>query len=124
MQKTIIRLPIPISVNALYYNRKGGKGRGRIKTPAYRRWLAEADKWLLMQKRGLKKIEGLCSVLIQVPPTRADVYNLGKAPQDFLVSRELTDDDKFHVKVSLEVVPGLDCCLITIIPLTSEPALG
>lgn len=113
----LLRLPIPPSVNSLYFNRKSGIGRGRIPTPAYRKWLAEADKWFLMQKRGLKKVEGPCSVEIRIPPGRYDAGNMTKAPQDFLVSRELTDDDKFHVKVSVEIVAELDCCEIIIEPL-------
>lgn len=120
----ILRLPIPPSVNALYFNRKYGKGRGRIKTPAYRRWLKEADGWLLIQKRGLKKVEGRCAVEIRIPQVRGDANNYPKSVCDFLVSRELTDDDKFHVKVSVEIVTELDCCEIFIIPLDNQTQGG
>ena len=117
MIKTILRLPVPPSVNALYFNRKGGKGRGRIKTPAYRSWLAEADGWYLTQKRNIQKVGGPCSVEVHIPRTRGDANNYLKATCDYLVSRNITDDDKFHVKVSIEVVAELDCCEIFIEPL-------
>lgn len=124
MAKTTLCLPTPPSVNALYYNRKGGNGRGRIKTPAYRKWLTEADKWLLTQKRGIKKVEGRCSVEIRIPRVRGDANNYTKAACDYLVSRELTDDDRLQVKVSVEIVPELDCCEIFIIPLDNQTQGG
>ena len=120
----VIRLPTPPSVNSLYFNRKYGKGRGRIKTPAYRKWLAEADRWLLLQKKDIKKVSGECSVEIRMPRTRGDANNYTKATCDYLVSRELTDDDKWHIKVSIEFVRGMDCCEILITPLDSEPQVG
>ena len=37
-----INLPCPPSVNAMYYNRKrGGGGRGRVKSAKYRDWLRD-----------------------------------------------------------------------------------
>ena len=117
MQKTIIRLPTPISVNALYYNRKGGKGRGRIKTPAYRAWLAEADGWYLTQKRNIKPLRGRLEIQIRLPSIRGDATNRIKSAEDFLVSREITGDDRHNHKVSVEIVPELDCCEIIILAL-------
>lgn len=120
----LLRLPLPPSVNSLYYNRKYGKGRGRILTPAYRKWIAEADKWLLMQKRGLKPLSGKLEIQIKLPEIRGDASNRIKAAEDFLVSRELTGDDRHNHKVSVEIVPELDCCIVEITPLTDKPKLG
>lgn len=120
-----IRLPLCPSVNALYLNRKGGKGRGRIKTPQYRQWLAAADAFYLMQKRSLKKVSGLTEIKIVIckPHPLADPNNYVKALCDYLVSRNLTDDDKHQWKVSIEVNESLPKgeCVIFINPLTSNP---
>lgn len=117
MVKTILRLPTPPSVNSLYYNRKGGKGRGRIKTPAYRKWLAEADGWYLTQKRQVQPQSGRLSIEIRLPSIRGDATNRIKAAEDYLVSRGITGDDRHNHKVSVEIVPKLDCCEIFIEPL-------
>jgi Holliday junction resolvase RusA-like endonuclease len=114
----VLLLPIPPSVNALYLNRKGGRGRGRIKTPAYRLWLAEADRWFLVQKRGLRpKTTGQLTILIELPASiRGDVSNRIKAAEDYLVSREITGDDKNNWEVTVRKDKLVDCCKITISP--------
>ena len=117
MQRTTLRLPVPPSVNALYFNRKGGKGRGRIKTPAYRSWLAEADGWYLTQRRQVQCQSGKLHIEIRLPPIRGDATNRIKAAEDYLVSRGITGDDRHNHKVSVEIVTELDCCEIIIEPL-------
>lgn len=101
----IIRLPVPPSVNALYANRKRGRGYGRVKTGGYRQWIADADKWLLAQWRGLEthSVSGPCAIAIRVPKLRGDISNRIKAAEDFLVSRLITSDDSNNRKVSIEV---------------------
>ena len=101
----IIRLPVPPSTNALYANRKRGKGYGRIKTGGYRQWLADADSWLLAQWHALPthSVSGSCSIAIRVPKVRGDISNRIKAAEDFLVSRLITSDDSNNRKVSIEV---------------------
>lgn len=120
----LLRLPLPPSVNSLYYNRRGGKGRGRIKTPAYRRWIAEADGWYLLQKRSLKSMSGKLEIQIRLPGIRGDATNRIKAIEDYLVSRGITGDDRHNHKVSVEIVPELDCCIVEITPLTAKPKVG
>lgn len=110
----IINLPVPPSINAAYANRKGGKGRGRVKTGAYWRWLDQADRHLLMQKRGLTPMRGPLVIEIRLPVSmRGDVSNRIKLAEDFLVSRGLTGDDKHNHKVSAERA-AVDCCQIEI----------
>ena len=108
-----LRLPIPPSVNAMYRN---VRGRGRVKTGHYRAWLADADKWLLTQRRGLGRVSGPCTVEIFVPASmRGDCSNRIKAAEDFLVSREITGDDRHNWKVSIERDEGLtDGCLVRV----------
>lgn len=111
----ILNLPVPPSINEAFANRKGGKGRGRIKTAAYRRWLIEADKHLLMQKRGLTPMRGPLVIEIRLPATiRGDVSNRIKIPEDFLVSRGLTGDDRHNHKISIERDESVSLCVVTI----------
>lgn len=94
-----LRLPLPPSVNAAYGNRRG-PGRGRFKTAAYKAWLAEADKWLLTQKRELVPVSGPAMVCLRLPmKMRGDISNRIKVAEDFLVSRQLTSDDRHNLFV-------------------------
>ena len=116
----ILTLPTPPSVNALYANRKRGRGRGRIKTKAYRDWLVQADKWLLTQKRNLPKepVAGNLKLIITIPMSkRSDASNFVKAPEDFLVSRMITGDDRNNWEVTVKKDTLLDCCFIEILPI-------
>lgn len=120
----IIRLPVPPSVNALYANRRRGKGYGRIKTSGYRRWQEDAGKWMLTQWRDIKSqtVTGPCVVTIRLPKIRGDVSNRIKALEDFLVSHYLTSDDKHNRKVSIEIDERLvSFCEVTVTP-ASVPA--
>ncbi len=108
-----LRLPIPPSTNNLFFNLPKG---GRAPSKRYREWLIEADRWFLKQKP-VPSVIGPCAIEIRVPPGRADISNLIKAPEDFLVSRKVTGDDKNNRKISIEVDKAADCCLVTIRPL-------
>jgi hypothetical protein len=65
--KTIIELPIPPSVNALWFN---APGRGRVRTDEYRAWLKEAG-WLLKEQR-VARIPGAVGLqlLVGIPKRR------------------------------------------------------
>jgi len=117
----VIRLPIPPSVNALYANRKDGRGKGRYKTKAYADWLNEANSWLWPQYRKLDglPVKGPCVVEIRLPAKmRGDASNRIKAAEDFLVSMGITEDDRTNWKVSAERDPSLSnddgFCVITV----------
>jgi crossover junction endodeoxyribonuclease RusA len=100
-------LPLPPSVNAMYRN---VAGVGRVKTHEYRAWLKKADAYLLMQKRELLPLNGQIIVAIKVPKgTRGDISNRIKAAEDFLVSRQITGDDRHNVKVSIERADVQEC---------------
>ena len=116
MSPFLLRLPIPPSVNEMYYNRKGGKGRGRIKTAKYRKWIAEADKWYLEQKKNIQRVTGPYELSIKLPKIRGDLSNRIKIAEDYLVSREITSDDRYNRKISIEIDETLQCCEISIIP--------
>jgi crossover junction endodeoxyribonuclease RusA len=104
----ILVLPIPPSTNKLYANLEKG---GRTKTAKYKAWLKQADQYLLAQKRGLIKVSGALEIKVMLPSSmRGDCSNRIKAAEDYLVSREITPDDRHNVKVSAErdatVEPG------------------
>ncbi len=109
------RLPAPPSVNALYINRKHGTGYGRIKSPAYRAWITQADKQYLVQGLGRHRMSGRYRVEIAVPEGRKDIDGYAKAILDWMVSRQITDDDKFLAKLTIEIDPELEKeCQVTV----------
>lgn len=89
---------VPPSVNGMFFNRRGGKGRG--KTLAYRNWRAFADRELRDQPAW--HVPGKVNVRIQIERTRGDCDNRIKAALDCLVSAGRIEDDKNVVKVSAE----------------------
>jgi Holliday junction resolvase RusA-like endonuclease len=107
----IIILPLPPSVNALYGNRKNGRGPGRYKTYAYRDWIRRADAYLIGQKWALVRFTGPAEVRVRLPSnTRGDVDNRLKAILDYLVRCNLTDDDRHNWRVSIErTLDDVDC---------------
>lgn len=109
----IIKLPVPISLNMAYRN---VPQVGRVKTAAYKKWLKQADGYLLTQKRSLKPVSGWLALAIKIPAkVRGDASNRIKLVEDFLVSREITPDDRHNWKVSIERSHGLvDCCEVEI----------
>lgn len=107
---TVIRLPVPPSVNALYRN---VRGRGRVKTRLYRQWIKQADKHLMLQAWDIPN-GGKCELMIRLPKIRGDVSNRIKAAEDYLVSRGITADDKHNRKVSVEVDETLTLCEIEV----------
>lgn len=80
----------PPSVNALYYNRKNGKGRG--KTLAYRNWCTFAKIELGDQPEW--HVPGRVGITIRVGGSRADADNLLKATIDALVNAGRIMDDR------------------------------
>jgi crossover junction endodeoxyribonuclease RusA len=89
-------LPIPPSVNNLFFNSK----RGRVKTPKYTAWLAEAG-WKLNFQRA-KPMQGQALVYISIcrPNMRSDLDNRTKALLDLIVSQQIIRDDRDIVHLS------------------------
>jgi crossover junction endodeoxyribonuclease RusA len=116
-----LTLPVPPSVNTMFRN---VPKVGRVKTKAYRQWLKEADQHFLMQKKRLLVIAGEYEVSIKLPKTtRGDVDNRTKAVLDFLVSREITEDDRNCRKVTIERSADTWLCEVTITAVEPRPAL-
>lgn len=117
-----LKLPIPPSVNAAYGNRKSGKGPGRYKTSAYKAWERLADGWAMeagLFRHGVRPfVTGKAVIVVRLPVNmRGDVYNRGKVPEDWLVSRGFTADDKHNDSVECRRDPTMgrvQYCLIDI----------
>jgi Holliday junction resolvase RusA-like endonuclease len=109
----VLMLPTPPSVNSAYRN---VTGRGRVKTAAYTEWEEDADEAYIQQKRGVRPILGVREIEIRIPDnTKGDITNRIKLLEDYLVSREITGDDKFNRKVSIERDVSLfDLCVVTV----------
>lgn len=94
-----LTLPLPPSVNGAYAT----VGKRRVKSKDYKIWLAQADSYLLMQWKLFKPITGRYMLRIILPQNmRGDASNRIKICEDFLVSREVTPDDKHCQKASAE----------------------
>ena len=87
-----IDLPVPPSMNGLYFNRAGG---GRAKTEDYTNWLTEAGWRLQGQRPG--RVSGPYSADLELPANvRGDVSNRFTAASDLLVKHGVVDDDRFE----------------------------
>lgn len=83
----------PPSVNALFFNRRGGGGKspGRGKTLAYRNWRAFADQELRDQPSW--HVPGRVAITVRVGGSRADADNMLKAALDALVNAGRIEGD-------------------------------
>jgi Holliday junction resolvase RusA-like endonuclease len=87
-----IRLPIAPSANNAFFNRKRG---GRGKSAKYRAWIKQADAHYLLQKKDVTPIRGpyICGMIFPLK-LRGDLDGRVKLILDWMVSRELTSDDR------------------------------
>lgn len=93
-----LELPFPVSVNALFRNRR----RGRAITAKYKAWLYDAG-WAIKQQRP-RAIEGPVTIEYAFANGRkADIDNLPKAVSDLLVKHQLISDD------GPAIVRGISC---------------
>lgn len=99
---TMIVLPKPPSVNALFRN---VPGKGRVKTGHYNEWLTAAG-WEIKRQRP-SHVPGPYALDIFIPPGRGDPDNVIKPVSDLLVKMEVIEDDKHARRASVEVVESL-----------------
>jgi Holliday junction resolvase RusA-like endonuclease len=105
--EVVITLPMPPSVNNLFFTLNAGKGRA--KSVEYRDWIREAGTLLAIQRP--PQVKGKVRLLIEVaePETRRrqDVANREKAATDLLVSHGVIegDDQRFVREITLRWAP-------------------
>lgn len=85
-----IRFPLPPSTNSLFAN---VRGRGRIKTPRYRRWRDNAVLAICSTQPVPGRMAGPCDVAIYLPPFRGDIDNRVKPCLDVAVAAGIIADD-------------------------------
>jgi hypothetical protein len=125
-----LRLPLPPSTNALFFNRKKGavghNGKrlpGRGKTKAYKAWIENAGRYLMTQKP-LPSIKGAFTLQVSLPSdVSIDADNL-KAIPDVLKRYEIIEDDgpnfmRGFGSTNVKAPPGFDC-LVVITPCEVE----
>lgn len=86
-----IKIPVPISVNAMYRN---VVGVGRVKTKELKNWKLEAE-WELARQNPPRFVGQVdISITLRYPPKgRADVSNYIKSVEDLLVTCGVIEDD-------------------------------
>ena len=111
MKRFELYLPMPPSVNGLYRDRKGAKGRAKSKR--YKLWLAEAADRI---RKGPLRFEGDVVLRFAFGPRnrRADLFNFVKAPEDFLVSQGIIEDDRFVTRGTVRWDDEVSGCRIII----------
>lgn len=122
---TTVDLAFPPSVNNLFFN---AKGKGRVKTPAYKKWQDDCG-WLIKSQRP-ERVEGAVEVSISICPpnkVRRDIDNLIKPCLDFLVAHRIIegDDSRFVRAVRAEWVTDQDFpCRVTVTPVRGPVSAG
>lgn len=97
MTFTHFTLPMPPTANNLFAN---FKGRGRVKTDKYIKWIHTAGWSLKAQKPA--KIAGNYALTVVVPAkTLGDIDNRIKALSDLLVEHGIVEDDSLAWSVSI-----------------------
>jgi Holliday junction resolvase RusA-like endonuclease len=92
-----LKIPVPISVNAMYRNLPG---RGRVKTTALKNWKLEAE-WEVARQNPPRFVGQVdISITLRYPPNgRADCSNYIKCVEDLLVTCGVIEDDSCkHVR--------------------------
>jgi len=92
-------LPLPPSANRLW---RAYQGRN-IKSQAYRTWLAEAAKTLLIQRPGSILGKFTAVITVERPDRRRrDIDNLAKPVLDALKFAQVIEDDSLAQRIVLE----------------------
>lgn len=111
-------VPFPPTVNNLFVNGKGGKGR--FTSPAYKAWKEAAGTLAKAQAKG-KRIAGPYAMevrLVRPDARRRDASNYLKAIEDLFVWLGVVDDDSECQFVSAEWVQFGPACFVAIRPCT------
>jgi len=103
-----LKLPMPPSVNHLWFN---VRGRGRVRAKRYKAWHDDAG-WRIRAAR-VPKISGRVNVTLRaaLPSRPRDLDNILKPLLDALTAFNVIDDDKFVTRLAAEwaaaVEPGM-----------------
>lgn len=111
---TLDKIPIPPSLNNLFFNSNDG---GRRVTKRYETW-RNAAGWIVAAARR-PRVRGPVKILITIEDggTRADTDNLIKPLLDLIVAHQLIEDDGAHIVRDLRITFGqVEGCQINVQP--------
>lgn len=120
----VIDLPFPPSVNRIWRAQRNPIGRQVRLSDEYQSWKRQADALALSRRacRASNKVAGPfeAEIKLNVEAGLGDLDNRAKAVLDWLHSREITSDDKFCRRLTLEwVIPEAapDGCRVILRPM-------
>jgi Holliday junction resolvase RusA-like endonuclease len=99
--RQVFYLPMPPSVNELFFNKAG---KGRVKTTKYQAWLTAAGWHLNIQKAKPMTGEALVYLSIYRKDKRGDLDNRTKAILDLAVAHKIIRDDRDVVHIAAKWV--------------------
>lgn len=118
-QCVVLRLPPPISTNAIYRAYSRGGRVSTIKSKEYRAWIAVAGAELELQRPAC--VPGAYGLRIAVPrKCRIDLDNCCKGVIDLLVMHKVVDGDGPRHMQKLEVYRGVDDAMTVWVIATTE----
>lgn len=104
-QAVVVRMPPPVSVNAMYRTFVRGGRVASIKSERYRDWCERAAKMIEDQRPG--RIEGHYGLTIKLPKKcRLDLCNAAKCINDAAQIAGIIDNDRLCRKLLVE--PGVE----------------
>ena len=111
VNRIVLSLPMPPSVNALFLNRASG---GRARTKMYNEWIVEAGWRIQMQNVGM--IAGPYEIDIKFArlSKRSDLGNREKALSDLLVKHGILEDDRLAERICMSWAPEGEGVLVTL----------
>jgi len=105
VQAVVVKLPAPISVNAIWRSYIRGGRLTTIKSEKYRAFEREAAQMIALQKIG--RIEGAYGLTIKLPrKSRLDLCNAAKCINDVAQHHGIVENDRFCKRLLVE--PGVE----------------
>lgn len=100
VQDIILRLPPPISTNAIWRSFVRGGRATTIKSADYRKWMVDAGAMLEAQRPG--RVEGAYKLSIALPiKCRIDLDNTVKAYSDLLETHQVVANDRLMQRLEV-----------------------
>lgn len=119
--EVVIDLPFPPSVNRIWRGVRRDNGHSVMLSPEYRKWKDSADALALLRRtcRDSNRIAGPfeAAILLNMEAGLGDIDNRIKAVLDWLQSRQVIENDKLCMELSIKwALPELapDGCRVTV----------
>ena len=114
-------LPMPPSVNGIFVN---VRGKGRVKSTAYRKWREQAGWEIIAQGRPNQPVGKYeLQIALRRPNARSDLENRCKPIGDLLQEQKVIKDDRYCQRLVMwwtEDLPKNVDCRVWIQPVEAE----